>query len=102
MGKDSIKENIRKKFYRFLKENGVYRAFINEFNTPGQRNLRCYWLKDYQPTLQLFSLNEYCNNIREKKEIVNYAFSWSDTKQGHDFWSYISEDWKKYCRDNKI
>ena len=102
MGKDSMEENIRKKLYRFLKENGVYRAFINEFNMPCQKEQRNIWLSVHQNSLQNTKLNEYCEGMKEKNQIVNFAFKWVDSEQGHEFWEEISEKWKKYCRDNKI
>lgn len=26
-------------------------------------------------------------------EVVNYAFCWRDTAEGHDYWSSISDEW---------
>ena len=31
-------------------------------------------------------------------EGIDYAFYWSDTIQGHDFWSKIDGEWIDKCR----
>jgi len=75
-------EIIKKIFYRFLKEEG---AFI-------------YYFKN------LYEDCENCSDIELKKfrevmchypiELINYAFSWIKTPQGHHFWSSINNKWK--------
>ena len=75
-------EIIKKIFYRFLKEEGVF----------------TYYFKN------LYEVCENCSDIEVKKlrnimcrypmELINYAFMWRETPQGHHFWSFINNKWK--------
>ena len=74
----------RKRFFRFLKEEDAYGEWVsyvkktlNELqNIP----------KDY---LSTFVLNEEdkCENA------IDFAFVWSTTRQGYDFWEDINNRW---------
>ena len=42
--------------------------------------------------------NEVLSEENKCIEGIDYAFCWADTKQGHDFWSKIDDEWKdKFC-----
>ncbi len=64
----------KKEFFRFLKENGAYPSCIN------------YIKKDWK------SPNEFIDHFIKGKrphEILVNGFSWSDTKQGGEFWNAL-------------
>lgn len=95
-----MESNYTKKFIRFLKENGVFTAFIREFYNVGQIKIREKWVDDY---LRLFSekptvsLTDYCEKIKDKEEFFQYAFLWDKSRQGDGFWRNLSMEWRKYC-----
>ena len=80
----------RKKFFRFLKEEGVYQLYIDN-------------LYKNHPTTDLdfwnFGLNAIFIEKEKCAEAINSAFCWSDTIQGHDFWSKLNNKWKDKCRN---
>ena len=81
----------RKKFFRFLKEEGVYGAWVYNI-----RQLHPIWDKtfwEYRWKYELLSEQNQC------EEGINYAFCWSDTKQGPDFWLKIDDKWKDKLRN---
>ena len=42
--------------------------------------------------------NEVLSEENKCIEGIGYAFCWRRTKQGHDFWSKIDDEWKdKFC-----
>lgn len=69
---------IIKIFYRFLKEEGIFSLYFKNL----YRQRGC-------------SLNEkVCYIVRECPEgLINYAFNWSTTPQGHEFWETIHSQW---------
>ena len=80
----------RKKFFRFLKEKGVFQLYIDNINEqhPGLDYIFCVILWK----------NEVLSEENKCIEGIDYAFCWADTKQGHDFWSKIDDEWKdKFC-----
>jgi hypothetical protein len=87
---------IKKKFFRFLKENGVFTSFKKNFVSHTQ--LRIDWCKgSYKDSTfsvkEAASFNDYANNLKEKKNLISWAFSWKDTKEGHSFWDMLSCRW---------
>jgi len=95
-----MESNYTKKFIRFLKENGVFAAFIREFYNVSQIKKREKWVNDYfhlfreRPTN---SLIDYCEKIKCKEDFLQYAFLWDKSRQGDGFWRSLSMEWRKYC-----
>ena len=93
-------ENIKKKFFRFLKENKLYSQFKAEFCR--QKNIRNAW---HQSTMYAYafkykkltvnSFDDYVEELKNKKNILQFAFSWSSTEVGHLRWLQISKKWEK-------
>ena len=78
----------KEKFLRFLKEEGVYGEWV--YNIRKQHPIldKKFW----EGTLKaIFSEEDKCAGG------INYAFCWSDTIQGHDFWSKIDDEWIDKC-----
>ena len=87
---------IKRKFFRFLKENGVFISFKNNFISNTQ--LRIEWCKNsYKDSAfsvkEVASFNDYANNLKEKDKLISWAFKWKDTKEGHSFWETLSCRW---------
>ena len=81
--------SCRKKFFRFLKEESAYGEWVYNLNKKlNETNIP----KDY---LSTFVLNEddKCENA------IDFAFDWSTTRQGFDFWEGINNKWKNKCRN---
>ncbi len=85
----------KKRFFRFLKEEGAYGEWVYYV----KKTLNESASKDY---LSTFVLNEddKCENA------IDFAFVWSKTSQGYDFWEDINNRWLallgkikiKYCK----
>lgn len=95
-----MERNYTKKFIRFLKENGVFAAFTREFYNIDQIEKRNKWTEEFT---QIFdkkpsvSLIDYCEKIKYEEDFIQYAFLWSKTKQGDEFWRKLSFEWHTYC-----
>ena len=74
----------RRRFIAFLKENEIYEKWI-------------YNIKDQNPTTNGSLWCILLDRIYKNKcyEGINHAFTWSDTKDGHWFWSYFNKEWKR-------
>ena len=71
--------NGRPNIVQFLKDNGVYEVFFeNLFKQKQGRDLSDYFL---------FGFSNY--------NAISSAFTWSNTPEGHTFWSEISEEFNK-------
>src|SRR5690554_3221376 len=67
---------MKKTFFEFLKKNRCLKAFNGNLS---KRN-------------DVGGVNEYLWTVRPK-DYVSAAFTWSETEQGHDYWSKIHEKW---------
>ena len=81
----------RKKFFRFLKEKGVFQLYIDNINEQHPGLDYIFWEKMWK--------NEVLSEENKCIEGIDYAFCWADTKQGHDFWSKIDDEWKDKFRN---
>jgi len=75
---DEVKKNA-KIFFRFLKDEGIYRSFLRYFNNP-VAFIRTYGIK-YLITILIF---------------------WHSTSEGHDFWQKKHEKFINYCDKHDI
>ena len=62
----------------FLKKHKVLRKF--------KKNFRKY--------SHITSIKEFCS-IASPNSSISSAFHWSNTKEGHDFWSNLNDKWRK-------
>ena len=88
---------------RFLKEKSIYSQFRNNFFN--QRNVRTEWVRcnffaAYSEYKCNDSLSKYATCVNAG-DIINYAFRWCETKEGHGFWEKINAEWKNYVREKK-
>ena len=73
----------KRKFIAFLKENGIYEKWI-------------YNIKDQHPMSNDAWWDYFKDSIYENKyyDGINHAFTWADTKDGHEYWKYFDLKWK--------
>lgn len=71
-------EIVKELFIEFLLENDCYSQFVT--NLLELRNV---------------SLEEYLNWNYYSGELMNWAFTWSRTKEKHQFWMNLNYKWKE-------
>jgi len=79
-------------FIRFLKDNNIYKCFLEAFNS--EKGIRYRRQRTKKTSLKDFIVYcrdcEYFNDYREfhtlNEIVLNFAFIWSETKEGHYFW----------------
>ena len=76
----------KKKFFRFLKEEGAYVAFKRNFSLD---YIRKWFIDEYE---QIINGRNYYEVIKEL-EYISKAFYWMNTPEGYDFWLGISKRW---------
>ena len=81
----------RRRFLRFLKEEGVYGEWIYNLKKQHPTTDLDFWKLNFK---EMFSEKNHC------EEGINSAFCWFDTIQGHDFWSKIDDEWIDKCRNS--
>lgn len=108
MTKENQREIIRE-FVKFLKDEGVYCRYkenimdsINNWSDVygfKQKNNYIGFTYGIQIKLLYDSRgSEQGLTMSLAEEFINYAFTWTDTPQGHYFWEGLSEKWKRYIR----
>ena len=78
----------KKRFFRFLKEKGVYAAY--------RRNFSLNYIKIWHHNLYLKVVVDGENffDAVNWSLYINHAFDWEKSPQGHDFWGKLSEEWE--------
>jgi hypothetical protein len=80
------KKDIKEQFFLFLKENSCYNKYFNNLNFSPIRFNHLTKLLDYPIHL------------------INFAFDWSLSEEGLDYWENISNKWiliyKSYLKKN--
>jgi hypothetical protein len=83
-----IEKMTKEEFIRFIKERGVYKAWIrNSIEYSRINNGLCeltYRFKD-----NLIKFIEYYVNINQTHEIIMNSFHWNSTPEGGAFWNII-------------
>lgn len=94
------KEVIRH-FLKFLKENGVYQMYkANLMKNVNRDNYVGFTYGIQLKVLYNPSGSKRKFSIYLAEELINYAFCWAETPQGHDFWSHLSGRWHEYLDIN--
>ena len=93
----TIEELRAHHLYKFLYKNGVLDKFIiNVSNNRYSSSKRAYALGFLEGKNSLLTLMKECINI-------NYSFTWSETPEGHKFWSDLhhkqTDDFRKVWED---
>ena len=88
-----------KQLITFLKRSGTLKRYKEEI------------LKQHQSCFS--SLYNYINPLSIKQlsfdiergyieDVIDHAFTWSESDEGHDFWSQLNESWHNKMRDKVI
>lgn len=84
-----MKNLMKKKFIKFLKENNVYERFMYNFE---HREERFY-------KYQKINFKTYFNGTHERCLLFS-AFDWDSTSEGLRFWDEIDTKWVVYIIKN--
>ena len=80
----------KKFFFRFLKENGVYSAYIKYIRNPKTYN---FWQREYPNwTFDSCAMSNGMNNM------VSVLITWDSTDEGYNFWNRLSIKFNKEFR----
>ena len=87
-------------FTHFLKSNNCYKEYrtnqaIEQPHDGTKRNY-FYNYKVNNDTLTYYSQNGLA------AELINFAFRWSSTKQGHYYWNDLNLKWKRLLEKYKL
>lgn len=74
------KHQIKKLFLQFLKDNNVVIPFILN-------------MRDYHTDIP--TLTAYIKQQQNEYDLIEAAFIWHHTDEGHHFWSDLSYEWIK-------
>ena len=99
-----LRKQILKEFFKFLKEKEAYTKYkkniadcvVREwYRYETKEEKRRHWYNAYQNGVYVRVLRNgiYKMNYERCRELINYAFSWSDTPEKHNFWSNLSSEW---------
>lgn len=82
--KKSLRDKKDVKFlFRFLKSKGLFIKYMKEL----------FKQKNEEAVERLF---EKRHGTESFAEIIDYSFCWSETEDGHDFWSKINKEFSKH------
>ena len=81
----------RRRFLRFLKEEGVYGEWVYNIRKQHPTTDLDFWEKKWK--------NEVLSEENKCIEGIFYAFYWDDTRQGRHFWSKLNNKWTYNCRN---
>ena len=94
---------VIKEFIKFLSKNNALEPYLTNINLQKPYRLDS-WRKDIFSMLSIcngafFYMNEFRRNKYGGEELINYAFNWSRTDEGHEFWSDINRKWRTTFRN---
>ena len=100
--KDRISFLMLKAFIQFLKEKGILEKFIE-----GVKNPKFETTNDIHNVIYK-SPNSLLHGILVYKspafgyyieQLINFAFYWAESEDGHAFWLNMNIEWKKYFNE---
>ena len=77
-------------FIRFLKKEHSLQRYMKNLNSDNGYNLRIWYYENSDVSHFLFK-DIYTNN---GYNLLNKAFRWSETEEGHAFWQDLNNKWK--------
>lgn len=77
----------KKKFFRFLKEEGAYAAFKRNFDIEHIST----WSTDLYNKIKNDGEDFY--NVVNPEHYISGAFAWANTPEGNDFWGNLHFKW---------
>jgi len=93
------KDIIKRKFFRFLKNRNCFAQFIKRFNCERGTSERMLWAnRSYKAAFNgeiNNGFNSYFSSLKRLSDLLQYAFLWEKTEEGHEFWHSIGDEWRK-------
>ena len=91
---------IVREFLLFLKTENAYKGYINAIKL--QRKSQFKNWGNYINILTINSLKECFKFKNSIDYLIDNAFHWASTKEGHDFWSALDKKWHDKMRNIEI
>ena len=85
-------------FLKFLKEEHIYKEYVTNLKNTHKASLRTF--ENHINPLTLMEFEVFENGYYS--EMINYAFMWNRTPQGHVFWSTYHQKWQKKFINKEI
>lgn len=77
-------------FIRFLKKENYLDKYMKNLNSKNGRALR-YWYYQNDDICNFINLDlDFCGGYN----LLNRAFRWNETEEGHSFWKNLNDKWK--------
>lgn len=92
-------KEIKRKFFRMLKENGALKAYIKTFDDKASLDFRNYWANCPKEKSGFYFSEENTEILYKLLDkhrgnlFINYMFSWERTEQGKSFWQQLHDLW---------
>jgi len=83
-----------------LKKENAYKEYIKAIKK--QRKKEFINWENYINILTIKSLKGCFINISNIVYLIDYSFTWSSTKEGHDFWSELDIKWRDKMKDTEL
>lgn len=71
---------MKKLFIEFLKVKGMYKLYVN--------NMYKLYVNNWKNVI-----GSVLKPIKKPRHYVSFAFSWSHTEEGYDFWKDLDTQW---------
>ncbi len=89
-------------FAKFLKENHVFIQYRMNIGKNILQKKPLGWCNAFKEKIILHYAKRGNINRALSLNLINYAFAWSETLQGHFFWSKLDKKWKKVVNEKKL
>ena len=100
-----IKTNeLFKEFFKFLKENNAYVQYRTNIchdglgNHSRKNNINFFY--GMQEKIIPFETRKNIITEMVARNLINYAFAWSETKEQYKYWFELHRKWQNYMDDN--
>ena len=93
IGNKSLKQHPE--FFRFLKEKGVYTKWVKNRTDFVSRIFAEHRIYPF--------LTTKADKMIPTDDLLCYtqtSFQWGSTTEGHEFWSHLNREWRKYIDKN--
>lgn len=96
-----IKTNeLFKEFFKFLKENNAYVQYRTNICHDGfgnhSRKSNINFFYGIQEKIKPFEIRKNIITETVARNLIIYAFAWSETKEQHKYWSELHRKWQNY------
>ncbi len=90
-------KELKLKFLQFLKANDALKKYKQNIIAQSIDKTRLGDVLSILSCQKFIAVNSRCGQnfpyYQYFIQLINYAFCWSDTPQGHDYWSELSVEW---------